>query len=103
MRVTQKNEEGEEGEVGLLDVSDYFGEIALLTSSPRKATVTAITNVRCVRLDRKTFNRVMGPCETILRRNIDLYKNYNEIIEENKRMKKEKKNSKRKRIDEEDK
>eukprot|EP01091_Cochliopodium_minus_P016642 TRINITY_DN6300_c0_g1_i1.p1 TRINITY_DN6300_c0_g1~~TRINITY_DN6300_c0_g1_i1.p1 ORF type:complete len:452 (+),score=107.66 TRINITY_DN6300_c0_g1_i1:152-1357(+) len=107
LRVTQKNESGEECEVGTLGVSDYFGEIALLTSSPRKATVTTITNVRCIKLDRKTFTRVMGPCDNILRRNMDHYKSYNDIIEENKRMKKEKKNlqdsNKRKRLDEKDK
>lgn len=38
-----------------LTVGAYFGEIALLTTRPRQATVTAVGNVKCLALDRKTF------------------------------------------------
>lgn len=38
-----------------LTVGAYFGEIALLTMRPRQATVTAVGNVKCLALDRKTF------------------------------------------------
>lgn len=41
----------------------YFGEIVLLSNKPRQATVTAVTDVRCLSIGREHFNQVMGPCE----------------------------------------
>ncbi|OQR89287.1 cAMP-dependent protein kinase regulatory subunit [Thraustotheca clavata] len=60
-------------EIGVLSTGAYFGEIALLTTRPRQATVTAKGEVKCLTLDRKTFKRVMGPLENILKRNIAQY------------------------------
>lgn len=60
--------------VTTLQPGAYFGEIALLTKHPRQATIYAKgENVKCLRLDRKTFKRVMGPLEDILKRNMDVY------------------------------
>jgi len=56
--------------------SDYFGELALLTDRPRAATVIAYTPLKCAVLTRECFTRVLGPCEDILRRNMDRYKQY---------------------------
>lgn len=67
-------------EMGVLTCGAYFGEIALLTTRPRQATVTAKGTVKCLTLDRKTFKRVMGPLEDILKRNID---KYNSVIANN--------------------
>ncbi|TMW64900.1 hypothetical protein Poli38472_009067 [Pythium oligandrum] len=66
--------------MGNLTCGAYFGEIALLTTRPRQATVTATGKVKCLTLDRKTFKRVMGPLEDILKRNID---KYNSVIANN--------------------
>ncbi|EGD79944.1 camp-dependent protein kinase type I-beta regulatory subunit [Salpingoeca rosetta] len=74
--VTQQNDKGETGEVGHLGRADYFGEIALLKDNKRHATVTAKGDVKCVKLDRDTFERMLGPVEDILRRNMDLYKTF---------------------------
>ncbi|KAH8863762.1 cAMP-dependent protein kinase regulatory subunit [Schistosoma japonicum] len=75
--VLQKpSESGEQVEVGKLRPSDYFGEIALLLDRPRAATVVAQGTLRCVKLDRKRFERVMGPCSDILKRNIAKYNSY---------------------------
>jgi CRP-like cAMP-binding protein len=63
-------------QVARLGVAAYFGEIALLTNRPRAATVTAVGALKCVGLDRDRFNRVLGPCEDILRRNMDSYNLY---------------------------
>lgn len=62
-----------EKEVLALSEGAYFGEIALLTSKPRQATVVAKEDCVCLSLDRKTFKRVMGPLTTILQRNMDKY------------------------------
>lgn len=62
--------------VGTLGPGDYFGEVALLNDRPRAATVTAKSNLKCVRLDRYRFERVLGPCQDILKRNMNNYKSY---------------------------
>ncbi|RYG68144.1 cyclic nucleotide-binding domain-containing protein [archaeon] len=38
----------------------YFGELALIENAPRKASVTAVTNVCCYTLDRQQFLSVFG-------------------------------------------
>lgn len=72
-QVLQTDSMGIEKEVAKLGPSDYFGEIALLTDRPRAATVIAVTALKCVKMDRERFNRVLGPCEDILRRNMEEY------------------------------
>jgi len=75
--VTQFRNEGEDSvEVGRLGTSDYFGEVALLLDRPRAATVTANGPLKCVKLDRARFERVLGPCSDILKRNIQQYNSY---------------------------
>ncbi|VDN98534.1 unnamed protein product [Rodentolepis nana] len=75
--VLQKpSENAEPVEVSRLGPSDYFGEVALLLDRPRAATVVAQSAMRCVKLDRKRFERVMGPCSDILKRNIAKYNSY---------------------------
>lgn len=63
-------------EVGRLGPSDYFGEIALLMNRPRAATVVACGPLKCVKLDRPRFERVLGPCSDILKRNIEQYNSF---------------------------
>jgi hypothetical protein len=46
------------------------GELAFLNDTPRAATVVAATDCMCLRLDKQSFNRMMGSCEKMLRRNI---------------------------------
>ncbi|EEH53847.1 uncharacterized protein MICPUCDRAFT_21119 [Micromonas pusilla CCMP1545] len=54
---------------------DYFGELALLTEKRRAATVRAVSDVLvCAVVSRATFTRLMGSCETIMKRNIESYK-----------------------------
>ncbi|XP_055526727.1 cAMP-dependent protein kinase type I regulatory subunit isoform X1 [Wyeomyia smithii] len=75
--VRQKRDEKEEpAEVGRLGPSDYFGEIALLLDRPRAATVIARGSLKCVKLDRARFERVLGLCADILKRNITQYNSF---------------------------
>jgi cAMP-dependent protein kinase regulator len=66
----------QEGEVGTLGEGDYFGEIALLTDSPRKATCIAVGPVKCVCMDRGDFIRVVGPVKDLVHEKIPLYKKF---------------------------
>jgi len=62
--------------VGSLGPSDFFGEIALILDRPRAATVIARTQLKCVKMDRGRFERVMGPCRDILKRDLNKYNSY---------------------------
>jgi cAMP-dependent protein kinase regulator len=67
--------DGEESkDMGVLKSADFFGELALLEQEgKRKATVTAVTDVKLAKLDRDRFERVLGPCTDILQRNAENY------------------------------
>ena len=52
------------------------GEIALLLDRPRAATVVARGLLKCVKMDRSRFERVLGPCSDILKRNIAQYNSF---------------------------
>lgn len=60
-------------EVDTLGPGNYFGEIALLCNRPRVATVVAKGTLKCVKMDRARFERVLGPIQDILKRNIPRY------------------------------
>ncbi|KAK6765056.1 hypothetical protein RB195_025115 [Necator americanus] len=66
--------------VGHLTSSDYFGEIALLLDRPRAATVVATTPLKCIKLDRARFERVMGPVREILKRDVSNYNSYVKLM-----------------------
>ena len=59
-----------------LSTGSYFGEIALMTTKPRQASVIAVDDLKCLSLDRKTFKRVMGNLSDILQRNMDTYNKF---------------------------
>ncbi|CAB1313162.1 unnamed protein product [Coregonus sp. 'balchen'] len=56
--------------------NEEFVEIALLMNRPRAATVVARGPLKCVKLDRPRFERVLGPCSDILKRNIQQYNSF---------------------------
>jgi cAMP-dependent protein kinase regulator len=72
-----KNIDGKDTEVKKYEAGDYFGELALLKNEPRAASVIAKTDCTCVSMDRHSFKRMLGPLDEILKRNIDLYVQFN--------------------------
>ena len=55
-----------EEEVMQLEEEMYFGERALLDNAPRAASVRAITSLKCMAIDRATFERLLGPLQHII-------------------------------------
>ena len=55
---------------------DYFGELALLRGEPRAANVFSNDTSKVISLDRKSFKRLLGPLNKILKRNMENYINY---------------------------
>ncbi|KAK4627341.1 cAMP-dependent protein kinase regulatory subunit [Fulvia fulva] len=47
---------------------DYFGELALLEDRPRAASVLSKTEVKVATLEKDGFQRLLGPVESIMRR-----------------------------------
>ena len=72
----QADSNGGEKLVASLKVGNYFGEIALLTSKPRQATVRAKGLLKVLAIDRATFTRVFGDMENIMKRNMEQYIKY---------------------------
>ena len=63
------------------DDDGVAGEIALLLDKPRAATVQAAADagpLKTVKMDRARFERVLGPCSDILKRNFDQYNLYSD-------------------------
>ena len=46
-------------EVGRIKACNFFGEMSLMTGTPRVATVVALTDVECWRLDRDAFREIL--------------------------------------------
>lgn len=45
---------------------EYFGELALIKDEPRAATVKTTSNCSILSLDRKSFNRLLGPLKDLM-------------------------------------
>lgn len=57
-------------------VGDYFGERALIKNEPRAANVICRTDCEMVSMDRHSVKRLLGPLETLLKRNFDVYEKF---------------------------
>ena len=64
---------GQEVEVSKLHSGQYFGEMALVENKPRSASVYSIGKVKLAFLERECFERLLGPCLDIMKRNIANY------------------------------
>jgi CRP-like cAMP-binding protein len=51
--------DGEERQVAQLGSGSFFGEMSLMTGEPRSATVVALSDVECYRLDKRAFQDIM--------------------------------------------
>lgn len=67
------NKPGEQVHLTDCTTGDYFGELALLTKKPRAASVHAVGDVVCAVLKVDSFERLLGPCMDVMKRNIENY------------------------------
>ncbi len=58
VRVTVDDSKASE-KVATLGAGDFFGEMGLMTGEPRSATVVALSDVECYRLDKSTFQSTL--------------------------------------------
>uniref|UniRef100_A0A674D5T6 cAMP-dependent protein kinase type II regulatory subunit n=1 Tax=Salmo trutta TaxID=8032 RepID=A0A674D5T6_SALTR len=70
---TSKVRVEEEVEIATCTRGQYFGELALVTNKPRAASAYAVGNVKCLVMDVQAFERLLGPCMDIMKRNIVNY------------------------------
>ncbi len=70
-----QNKEGHEQPVKVCQLmfGDYFGEISLLLDTPRAASVVADGPLKCVKLNKDSFFRVLGDVLDTLKKNISGY------------------------------
>ncbi|XP_072437938.1 protein kinase, cAMP-dependent, regulatory, type II, alpha A isoform X2 [Chiloscyllium punctatum] len=62
-----------EVEIARYTKGQYFGELALVTNKPRAASAYAVGEVKCLVMDIQAFERLLGPCMDIMKRNIVNY------------------------------
>lgn len=67
-------------EVNTLRAGDYFGETALLLAQERQASVMAVTDASVLVLQKEDFERLLGPLEDVLRRNMRNYDMLNQQL-----------------------
>ncbi|XP_078206975.1 cAMP-dependent protein kinase type II-alpha regulatory subunit isoform X3 [Callithrix jacchus] len=72
---TKSNKDGgnQEVEITRCHKGQYFGELALVTNKPRAASAYAVGDVKCLVMDVQAFERLLGPCMDIMKRNISHY------------------------------
>nr|XP_060634358.1 cAMP-dependent protein kinase type II-beta regulatory subunit isoform X1 [Anolis sagrei ordinatus] len=69
----QDVDENEAVEITRYTRGQYFGELALVTNKPRAASAFALGTVKCLVMDVQAFERLLGPCMEIMKRNIANY------------------------------
>ncbi|XP_065264348.1 cAMP-dependent protein kinase type II-alpha regulatory subunit [Emys orbicularis] len=72
-KVSSNTDANQEVEIARCHKGQYFGELALVTNKPRAASAYAVGDVKCLVMDVQAFERLLGPCMDIMKRNITHY------------------------------
>ncbi|XP_061583112.1 cAMP-dependent protein kinase type II-alpha regulatory subunit-like [Cololabis saira] len=73
IKTKAEQQDNPEVEVARCSRGQYFGELALVTNKPRAASVYAVGETKCLVIDIQAFERLLGPCMDIMKRNISQY------------------------------
>ena len=60
-------------QINVIEKGGYLGELALITKNPRAASAYAVGDVRLAFLDREAFERLLGPCMDVMKREMENY------------------------------
>ncbi|HLV65214.1 MAG TPA: mechanosensitive ion channel family protein, partial [Polyangiaceae bacterium] len=60
VEVRVATDRGEDRQVAVVKAPGFFGEMALLTGAPREATVVALEDIECLRVDKDDFREVLS-------------------------------------------
>jgi len=75
VRINMVNSNNENKEISRITNGGYFGELGLITNKPRAASAYAVGKTRLAVLDVDAFERLLGPCMDLMKRNIENYEN----------------------------
>jgi CRP-like cAMP-binding protein len=86
--------DGRTERVASIGAGDFFGEMAMMTGEPRRATVAALTDMLCYRLDKGSFHEIIHRrpeiaediSHILARRRVELEAVREELSEEAKRL-----------------
>ncbi|XP_039278200.1 cAMP-dependent protein kinase type II regulatory subunit isoform X2 [Nilaparvata lugens] len=73
VRITIIGDNNQETEIKRITKGSYFGELALVTHKPRAASAYSVGETKLAFLEVDAFERLLGPCMDIMKRNIDDY------------------------------
>lgn len=73
VRITIIGDNNQETEIKRISKGSYFGELALVTHKPRAASAYSVGETKLAFLEVDAFERLLGPCMDIMKRNIDDY------------------------------
>ncbi|XP_012348568.1 cAMP-dependent protein kinase type II regulatory subunit isoform X2 [Apis florea] len=73
VKITIKGDDDREVEINRVPAGGYLGELALVTHKPRAASAYAVGEVKLAFLDVEAFERLLGPCMELMKRNIEDY------------------------------
>jgi len=71
--VVLKSSNGEEKTVNEIAKGGYFGELGLINRQPRATNIVAIADVKVAFLDKSAFERLLGPCMSMMMERVPEY------------------------------
>lgn len=81
-----RNETGNEIILKILNIGEYFGELALVNKAPRSASAIVYDDecssspCKLAFLDIDAFERLMGPCIELIKKNMSIYRDLDSSI-----------------------
>jgi len=76
----QEDQDEQRNIISYAEKGEYFGELALVYKTKRIASVFAEGQVTCACLNINAFERLLGPCKDLMKRNAEKYENQRKLL-----------------------